>query len=219
MAAPHVAGLAALIKQKFPQYSPSAIGSALSTTASVYDKLGGPIMAQRAYSNPDLNQSPATPFDMGSGFVNVTAALDPGLIFDSSFDDFLLFLCAINGSGPVVLNYTGQSCGISTMSSIDLNLPSITVAKLNQSITVQRTVTNIADNESYSVGWSPPFGVAMSVDPTWFFISSGQRQVLTVLLNATTNSSAASFGAIGLYGNKGHKARIPVSVISKAVPT
>ncbi|KAJ6950585.1 hypothetical protein NC651_004304 [Populus alba x Populus x berolinensis] len=84
MAAPHIAGLAALIKQKFPSFSPAAIASALSTTASLYDKNGGPIMAQRAYSNPDINQSPATPFDMGSGFVNATAALDPGLIFDSS---------------------------------------------------------------------------------------------------------------------------------------
>ncbi|KAK9267690.1 hypothetical protein L1049_010122 [Liquidambar formosana] len=38
MAAPHVAGLAALIKQRFPSFSPSAIGSALSTTASLYEK-------------------------------------------------------------------------------------------------------------------------------------------------------------------------------------
>jgi subtilisin family serine protease len=31
-----------------------------------------------------LNKSPATPFDMGSGFVNATAALNPGLLFDSN---------------------------------------------------------------------------------------------------------------------------------------
>lgn len=84
MAAPHVAGLAALIKHKFPNFSSSAVASALSTTASLYDKNGGPIMAQRAYADPELNQSPATPFDMGSGFVNATAALNPGLIFETS---------------------------------------------------------------------------------------------------------------------------------------
>ena len=84
MAAPHIAGLAALIKQKYPTFSPSALGSALSTTASQLDKNQAPIMAQRAYANPELNQSPATPFDMGSGFVNATAALDQGLIFDIS---------------------------------------------------------------------------------------------------------------------------------------
>jgi subtilisin family serine protease len=84
MAAPHIAGLAALIKQKFPNFSPAAIASALSTTASQNDKSGGPIMAQRSYAFPDLSQTPATPFDMGSGFVNATGALNPGLIFDSS---------------------------------------------------------------------------------------------------------------------------------------
>jgi subtilisin family serine protease len=84
MAAPHVAGLAALIKQKFPNFSPAAIASSLSTTASLNDNSGKPITAQRTYPSPDLNKSPATPFDMGSGFVNATAALNPGLLFDSS---------------------------------------------------------------------------------------------------------------------------------------
>ncbi|PIA39782.1 hypothetical protein AQUCO_02600327v1 [Aquilegia coerulea] len=215
MAAPHVAGLAALIKQRFPNFSPSAIGSALSTTASLYNKQGGPIMAQRAYTKPDLNQSPATPFDMGSGFVNATAALDPGLIFDSSFDDFLSFLCGINGSAPVVLNYTSLNCGISTTNAVDLNLPSITIAKLNQSRVVLRSVTNIARDESYIVNWSAPYGVSVSVTPTRFFIASGQKKILTVSFNATMNGTAASFGRIGIYGNQGHAINIPLSVILK----
>ncbi|GLU17478.1 hypothetical protein SLE2022_338440 [Rubroshorea leprosula] len=217
MAAPHVAGLAVLVKQKFPQFSPSAIASALSTTASLCDKNGGPIMAQRAYASPDQNQSPATPFDMGSGFVNATAALDPGLIFDSTYDDYMSFLCGINGSAPVVLNYTGQNCWAynSTISGTDLNLPSITISQLNQSKTVQRLVTNIAGNEAYSVGWSAPYGVSIKVAPTHFSIGSGQKQVLTVFFNATVNSSSASYGRIGLFGNQGHIINIPLSVIVK----
>ncbi|GLT76053.1 hypothetical protein SLA2020_477340 [Shorea laevis] len=217
MAAPHVAGLAALIKQKFPQFSPSAIASALSTTASLCDKNGGPIMAQRAYSSPDQNQSPATPFDMGSGFVNATAALDPGLIFDSTYNDYMSFLCGINGSAPVVLNYTGQNCWVynSTISGADLNLPSITISQLNQSKTVQRLVTNIAGNEAYSVGWNAPYGVSIKVAPTHFSIAGGQKQVLTVFFNATVNSSSASYGRIGLFGNQGHIINIPLSVIVK----
>nr|XP_019705271.1 subtilisin-like protease SBT2.2 isoform X2 [Elaeis guineensis] len=217
MAAPHIAGLAALIKQRFPHFSPSAIGSALSTTATLYDKQGGPIMAQRSYSSPDSTQSPATPFDMGSGFVNATAALDPGVIFDSGFDDFVAFLCGINGSSPVVLNYTGQNCKLSNMTGADLNLPSITVALLNQSRTVTRTMTNIANDETYSVSWSAPFGVLVSVAPTRFFIASGQKQNLTVVLNATMNSTSPSFGKIGLYGSGGHRSMVPLSVISKIV--
>lgn len=217
MAAPHISGLAALIKQKYPSFSPSAIGSALSTTASLNDKNGGPIMAQRAYANPDQNQSPATPFDMGSGFVNATAALNPGLIFDSSYDEYMSFLCGINGSAPVVQNYTGQDCLVynSTINGPDLNLPSITIARLDQSRTVQRSVTNIADNEMYSVGWSPPYGVSAKVSPSHFYIASGEKQVLTIVLNATVNNSVASFGRIGLFGSKGHVLNIPLSVIVK----
>ncbi|MCD7465189.1 hypothetical protein HAX54_000754 [Datura stramonium] len=215
MAAPHVAGLAALIKQKFPNLSTAAIGSALSTTASLYDKYGGPILAQRSYANPESNQSPATPFDMGSGFVNATAALDPGLILDTGYSDYMSFLCGINGSAPMVLNYTGESCGASTLIGTDLNLPSITISKLNQSRTVQRTLINIAANETYVVGWSAPYGASIKVTPARFFIASGQQQVLNVVFNATLNNSSPSFGRIGLFGNQGHVVNIPLSVIVK----
>ncbi|KAM1008054.1 hypothetical protein ACFX2A_004636 [Malus domestica] len=217
MAAPHVAGLAALVRQKFPNFSPSAIASALSTTASLYDRNGGPIMAQRAYAFPDQNQSPATPFDMGSGFVNATAALNPGLIFDTSYDNYMSFLCGINGSAPVVLNYTGESCWTynSTINGGDLNLPSITIAKLNRSRTVLRTVRNVAANETYSVGWSAPFGVSLKVSPLHFSIASGETQVLSVFVNATSNSTTASYGRIGLFGHLGHVVNIPLSVIVK----
>ncbi|KAE8688669.1 cytochrome P450 [Hibiscus syriacus] len=191
MAAPHIAGLAALIKQKFPHFSPAAIASALSTTASVYDKRGGPIMAQRVYADPDVNQSLATPFDMGSGFVDATSALD-----------------------PVILNYTGQNCWgyNSTIGSADLNLPSIT---LNQSKAVERTVTNIAGSETYKFGWSAPYGLSTKVTPTRFFIGMGEKRVLTIIFNATMNHSVASFGKIGLFGDRGHKLGIPLSVIVK----
>ncbi|KAK4361388.1 hypothetical protein RND71_020340 [Anisodus tanguticus] len=215
MAAPHVAGLAALIKQKIPNLSTAAIGSALSTTASLYNNNGGPILAQRSYANPDSNQSPATPFDMGSGFVNATAALDPGLIFDTSYSDYMSFLCGINGSAPMVLNYTGESCGESTMNVTELNLPSITISRLNQSRTVQRTLINIAGNETYAVGWSAPYGASIKVTPARFFIVWGQQQVLNVVFNATMNNSSPSFGRIGLFGDQGHVINIPLSVIVK----
>nr|CAB3478424.1 unnamed protein product [Digitaria exilis] len=217
MAAPHVAGLAALIKQKFPSFSPAAIASALSTTTTLSDREGKPIMAQRTYSNPDSTQSPATAFDMGNGFVNATAALDPGIIFDCGYNDFFSFLCGINGSSPVVTNYTGNSCAASTMTGADLNLPSITIAVLNQTRIITRTVTNVAADESYTISYSAPYGTVVSVAPTQFLIPSGQKQLVTFVVNATMNSSTASFGSVGFYGDKGHQAIIPFSVISKVV--
>lgn len=125
------------------------------------------------------------------------------------------FLCGINGSAPVVLNYTGTNCGATMVNGADLNLPSITLAKLNQSRTIQRTLTNIGGNESYSVGWNAPYGVSMKVTPSRFYIASGEKQVLNVFLNSTLNNSVASFGRIGLFGDKSHVLNIHLSVIQK----
>lgn len=101
------------------------------------------------------------------------------------------------------------------MNATDLNLPSITISKLRQSVTVQRVVTNVGGNESYSVGWSAPYGASVKVTPTHFSIGSGEKQVLSVFVNATMNSSVASYGRIGLFGTQGHVVNIPLSVILK----
>jgi hypothetical protein len=136
----------------------------------------------------------------------------------AGYDEYMQFLCGINGSASVVLNYTGQNCWAynSTISGADLNLPSITIAKLNQSKSIQRSVINIGGKqEAYSVGWSAPNGVSVKVLPAHFSIGSGERQVLSVYLNATVNNSVASFGRIGLFGNQGHILNLPLSVILK----
>ena len=84
MAAPHIAGIAALIKQKHPRWSPAAIKSALMTTTTTIDRGGRPLQAQQyTGSSEETTLVTATPFDYGSGHVDPRAALDPGLIFDA----------------------------------------------------------------------------------------------------------------------------------------
>lgn len=80
MAAPHIAGIAALIKQNHSTWTPSMIASAMSTTATKYDNHGDPIMAQGfgAYT-----LYPAAPFGFGAGLVDPSRALDPGLVFST----------------------------------------------------------------------------------------------------------------------------------------
>lgn len=83
MAAPHIAGIAALVKQKHPNWSPAAIKSALMTTSTTMDRGGRPLKAQQFSETEAMKLVTATPFDYGSGHVNPRAALDPGLIFDA----------------------------------------------------------------------------------------------------------------------------------------
>lgn len=85
MSAPHIAGIAALIKQKHPHWSPAAIKSALMTTSTTLDRAGNPLLAQQTSETEAIKFVKATPFDYGSGHVDPTAALDPGLIFDAGF--------------------------------------------------------------------------------------------------------------------------------------
>lgn len=85
MAAPHIAGIAALLKQKHPGWSPAAIKSALMTTSTTLDRAGRPLQAQQYSDTEAMKLVKATPFDYGSGHVNPRAALDPGLIFDAGY--------------------------------------------------------------------------------------------------------------------------------------
>ena len=96
MAAPHIAGIAALVKQKHPRWSPAAIKSALLTTSTNLDRAGRPIQAQQYSETEAMKLVMATPFDYGSGHVNPRAALDPGLIFDAGMIQVLdvYSLCA-----------------------------------------------------------------------------------------------------------------------------
>lgn len=80
MAAPHVAGIAALIKQHNPSWTPSMIASAISTTSTKYDNLGDPMMAEGFEVN---TLHPSTPFEYGAGIVNPNRAIRPGLVLSS----------------------------------------------------------------------------------------------------------------------------------------
>lgn len=80
MATPHIAGIAALIKQQNPLWTSSMIASAMSTTATKYNIDGERIMAE-GYDISSLH--PSTPFDYGAGLVTPTRAMDPGLVLSS----------------------------------------------------------------------------------------------------------------------------------------
>ncbi|GKC05387.1 subtilisin-like protease SBT2.4 [Tanacetum coccineum] len=217
MAAPHVAGVAALIKQRNPSWSPSMIASAMATTAFTYDNRGEPIMAhsQDIYS---LNRS--TPFDHGAGLVNPTRAIDPGLVFISGFEDYMSFLCSLPNTDPEIIKAAiGEQCSHSFQAPSDLNIPSLTISALNGKQLVRRTVKSVADTaETYVCAVVPPNGVAVELNPPWFTIAPEGTQDLEVILKVTQVQDSFSYGEIVLTGNMKHIVRIPLSVLPASMP-
>ncbi|RCV34784.1 hypothetical protein SETIT_7G186000v2 [Setaria italica] len=215
MAAPHVAGVAALIKQRHPAWSPAMIMSAIMTTADATDRSGRPLMARGEEGSLD----PATPFDMGAGAVNAARALDPGLVFDAGYLDHLQFLCAVPGvDDAAVLRAVGAPCpppraGGAARWCSDLNSPSVTVASLVGSRRVERRVTSVgAQNETYAAYVRAPEGVAVRVSPAQFAIAPGATRALRIVLNTTAPGNAFSFGEVVLRGDRKHHVRIPLAV-------
>lgn len=69
MAAPHVSGAAALLKQVHPTWTNAAIKSALMSTSKYLEVY-------------NFDGTPAQPLDMGAGRLDLTNAADPGVILD-----------------------------------------------------------------------------------------------------------------------------------------
>ncbi|CAK9137266.1 unnamed protein product [Ilex paraguariensis] len=193
MATPHIAGIAALIKQYNPSWIPSTIFSAMSTTASKYNNLGELIMAE----GPDIHSLyPSTPFDFGAGLVNPTRALDPGLVFSSAeYEDYISFLCSLPNVDPATIKTaTGELCSRSFGNPSDLNIPSVTISELRGTRTVRRSVKNIACKpETYLCAVIPPKGVVVEIHPSWFTIAPQKTQVLEIRLNVTQALDDFSF--------------------------
>ncbi|KAF3792109.1 Subtilisin-like protease SBT2-4 [Nymphaea thermarum] len=218
MAAPHVAGIAALVKELHPSWTPAMVASALVTTASKYDNKGNPIMAEGSYSNTG-NLYPATPFDYGAGLINAAAAMDPGLAFQSDFEDYISFLCAMPNMDPqAVQDATGMQCNNSLAYPSDLNLPSITIGALKGDRSVWRNVTNVASGtETYLCSVLPPRGVEVQVLPSFFTIAPQETQDLEIKLSVVQALNVFSFGEIVLIGSLDHMVRLPLTVFTLPV--
>ncbi|CAA7394912.1 unnamed protein product [Spirodela intermedia] len=178
MACPHVAGVVALLKAMYPHWSPAALKSAIMTTATIQDNTGGPILD--AVTNDD-----ATPFDTGSGFLQPNPAMDPGLVYDVTTEDYLRFLCVSGIESFQVQMFAGGKfrCPPEAVKIEDLNLPSIGVADLKMPINVTRTLKNVGAPGTYHAHIQPPQGVTISVEPaTLDFKTTGEEKTFWVVL-------------------------------------
>ena len=211
MSAPHIAGIAALVAQKHPLWTPMEIKSALMTSATTLDNTGQPI--QRAGAD-------ATPLDYGAGHVRPIKAFSPGLVYASTAIDWIRYGCGI---GQFQLITDPSFCASSgSVDPSNLNYPSIAVGSLAGTKTVTRTVTNISDRgERYVASVKAPAGFTATVKPSSMTVPPGASKSFTVTLTRTTATlDAWAFGSLTWTGGRGHVVTSPIAVkpVAAAAP-
>ncbi|CAI0424534.1 unnamed protein product [Linum tenue] len=150
MAAPHVAGAAALLKSVYPEWTPAAIRSALMTTAYVVDNTGKIFTEQQT-------DEPMTPTEFGAGHIDLKRAMDPGLVYDLRTQDYVDFLCGQNFTEKqinAILRQRGWHCR-AELKVEDLNYPSLTTTTIKvgdkgpgRTVKFRRVLTNVGEGKS-----------------------------------------------------------------------
>ncbi len=105
MSSPHIAGSGALLKALHPEWTPGQIKSAIMTTAQTADLV------------KEDGTTPFDAFDAGSGRVNLDYAGDPGLTFDVTGNDYLLFENELFRSNYPSIYYPSMP-GIATLTKV-----------------------------------------------------------------------------------------------------
>ena len=184
MSSPHVAGISLLLKQAHPTWSPTAIKSALMTTA--YTTLND---GQPGAANGLL------PWAQGAGHIDPNKANDPGLVYDAGKLDYDAYQCKVNRT-----SVTAADCAASGTlgETYNLNQPSITVGAVVGSVTVTRTVTNVGSTTATYTATAPVLtGFTAAVTPASFTLAPGAKQTFTVKLTAAgAIENVWSFGAL-----------------------
>ena len=194
MSSPHVAGLAALLHQLHPTWSPAALKSALMTTGST--------------TFPDAQTGEARgilPWGQGAGHVTPNLAADPGLVYDASLADYRKYMC---GAGMAAECATGSIPGYA------LNLASITVSNVLGTQTVTRKVTNVGSAAATYTANASISGYSVSVVPSSLSLNPGETKSFNVVLNRTTAADNVwQFGAL-VWSDGVHNVRSPIQARS-----
>ena len=188
MASPHVAGAGALMVALHPDWSPAQIQSALMSSAK-------PILLQDG-------ATPATPLDEGSGRIDLTRAMTPGLVFAPSAADYQAYVSA-------------------TLAIEDLNLPSAAQTQCLATCSWTRTGLNVMGAEStytWTVVSATP-GLSVTLDQVSYTVPASDTLAFTITADVTALPTGGdySFARVLLVENDtGIQVAIPVAVIAAA---
>lgn len=166
MSSPHNAGAAILLRDLHPDWTPGQIKSAMMTTA------------RQDVVKENLT-TPADPFDLGAGRIQLNTSWKPGLTFDESATDMALL-----GNDP--------------LNAVHLNIPSVNAPLMPGKITTVRTAKNVSGQK---VKWvaetTAPAGSTITVSPKQFTLDPGQSADITITI-ASTKPPAQYFGEVRL---------------------
>jgi Subtilase family/Fibronectin type-III domain/PA domain/Peptidase inhibitor I9 len=186
MSAAYVAGLAAATLARHPGWTPTAVKSALMTTATGVP--GAP-----------------SPFAQGAGQPDVAAARDPGLVYDSDISDWLGFLARQR-----VRHLGGVRPPLRPIAASNLNAASIAVGDLVGRETVRRTVTNVGSrSETYAARVTGLPGIEVRVRPWVLTLKPGHSADFTVRLQVQADVAYGQYatGSLVWRGSLGHRVR------------
>lgn len=204
MSCPHVSGVIALLKSVHPDWSSAAIRSALMTTSTMNNVVGQPIK--------NATGDDASPFEYGSGHFRPSRAVDPGLVYDATYTDYLLYLCTQNVSLD-----SSFSCPEKIPTASNLNYPSLAIANMRGGSirSVTRVVTNVGkDNSTYVLGVSSPPGYVVDIVPKRLHFSKlGEKHSFNITITSVQRRNDFSFGWY-TWSDGVHVVRSPIAVSS-----
>ena len=197
-ATPEVSGVAALLKEAHPDWSPSELKSALMT--STYQQV------------VNADGSPTNPLDRGSGHISPNHAVDPGLVYTNEFRDHAAYLCGTLSPPFSQADCAGYAAAGFSGAATALNLPSAALAELITGDVVKRRVTNLGPPSTYSASIVAPQDVGIAVDPATLVL--GTNESAEFALRFTSTSTAFDLWDFGqLTWNDGkHTVVSPIAV-------
>ncbi|WP_102798244.1 S8 family serine peptidase [Bowmanella denitrificans] len=228
MSAPHIAGMAALLKGQHPSWSPAQVKSALMTTARQN------VVVMHDENENVISPIPATPFNFGSGHAVPVSAMEPGLTYDLNAGDYFGFMCG-QDQDSFVQTESGISCadwenaGFAVDAS-QLNYPSIAVSKLATGKAVSRTVKDVSGiGGTYVASIEAPQGIDVTLrtfnadgtetEGNDMIVPAGGQASYELMFNKNEDAVIGewAFGAITWTDEHGHSVRSPIAI--KAAPS
>lgn len=169
----------------------------------------------------EASEKSSDPLDIGAGHINPLKAFDPGLIYDMTTRDYVLFLCNIGYSEEVIQVMvicpftTCTRCPERPEPDWNINYPSITVSNLKCTTTIKRTVCNVGLMKTaiYFVSTVNPNGVEVVVWPKVLIFSPLKEEVTyyVTLKPLKISQGRYDFGSI-TWSDGFHHVRSPLVV-------